>query len=1102
MILIVQCQSTGNLADVSKALASLLSVAELTPEHYPSFPHLLNNLGIAYKFRFELTGDLHDLSKAVSACARAVELTPDGHSHMPSHLTNLGVSLNCRFQRAGDLHDLDQAIVHQKRAIQLTPDGDSEMASRYSNLGVYYSARALRNGDLHDLSEAILMKQQAVNVTPEQDPVMFRLMNNLGISLKDRFKRTGDLQDLTLGISAARKAVELAPKDHQMMHFSLDNLGIALNSRFSRTGEILDIDDAISAQRKAVELTPKGHPETHLHLSHLGSSLQARFRCTENHNDIADAIIAQERALEVTPPGHPWTASWLNNLAMSFTSRFQHTGDLAYLAQAISTEQRALKLTPENHPDYASRLNSLASSLRDRFECTGDFDDITEAISLQKKVIDLNATGNPSMHVYLGNFASSLRSRFKRTGDLHDLNEAISALQKAVAFMTTADNLVQMDTHLSHLGTSLVARFRRTANSADLDEAISVQRRAVTITPEGHVNMPFHLNNLGATLESRFHHRGSSRDFDEAIANLKASATNKYSPPRSRVSAAKNWAELLNHSYPPPPDILEAFEVAIDLSVLAVTLDLTLERRYGQLQKTPNLPLQAASAAFLFDKPGRALEWLEQGRCLVWGQLTNLRAPLDDLWEHDAHLADRIMEVSKQLDRANGSSSRLSREGMSLSEKVSLENQSRNQMTLAREWDDLLASVRVLPGFETFLKPSPWYTLLQHLPDSGPVVVINIDVNRCDAIALVPGKVDPLHIPLPLFSLAKCTKYREDLNAQLRSFSETRSGERSARSVTRVRHSETIVQAILRRLWEKLVKPILQKLDINNTSSATTLPRIWWCPTGSLSFLPIHAAGRYGNEESECLMDYAVSSYTPTVAALIERVKNVRSIDRATSGLFITSQPDAPGCSSIQGTTKEVRSIHDLLLTSGARAEKAEGSAATISATLEAMDAFTSIHLACHASQDAADPLKSRFHFHNGTLDLATIIQRNLKNADLAFLSACQTSTGVEKLSDEAVHLAAGMLAAGYCRVVATMWSIEDRHAPGVAIDFYQYLLNHADKANTSSSYSRGPSGGSGFDGTNSARALHHAIQRLRTVLADDSDHSLLAWVPYVHYGY
>jgi CHAT domain-containing protein len=113
-------------------------------------------------------------------------------------------------------------------------------------------------------------------------------------------------------------------------------------------------------------------------------------------------------------------------------------------------------------------------------------------------------------------------------------------------------------------------------------------------------------------------------------------------------------------------------------------------------------------------------------------------------------------------------------------------------------------------------------------------------------------------------------------------------------------------------------------------------------------------------------------------------------------------------------------------------------------------------------------------------------MQKNLKNADLAFLSACQTSTGKENLSEEAVHLAAGMLGAGYRRVVATMWSIGDQHASEVAQSFYEYLSAHQH--------------GTGFNGSQSAYALYHAIQTLRQKL-DNSSVSLLSWIPYVHFG-
>lgn len=78
------------------------------------------------------------------------------------------------------------------------------------------------------------------------------------------------------------------------------------------------------------------------------------------------------------------------------------------------------------------------------------------------------------------------------------------------------------------------------------------------------------------------------------------------------------------------------------------------------------------------------------------------------------------------------------------------------------------------------------------------------------------------------------------------------------------------------------------------------------------------------------------------------------------------------------------------------------------------MAAHNWVHFACHAIQDPQDPLKSCFHLHDGWLELLEIMKQRLKNTDHAFLSACQTSTGYKNLPEEAVHLAAGMLAAGY----------------------------------------------------------------------------------------
>ena len=59
----------------------------------------------------------------------------------------------------------------------------------------------------------------------------------------------------------------------------------------------------------------------------------------------------------------------------------------------------------------------------------------------------------------------------------------------------------------------------------------------------------------------------------------------------------------------------------------------------------------------------------------------------------------------------------------------------------------------------------------------------------------------------------------------------------------------------------------------------------------------------------------------------------------------------------------------------------------------------------------------------------------------LAFLSACQTATGDKNLSNEAIHVVAGMLFAGYSGVIGMMWSISDKLAPDVAMDVYEQLF-------------------------------------------------------------
>ncbi|KAJ7190282.1 hypothetical protein GGX14DRAFT_382331, partial [Mycena pura] len=105
---------------------------------------------------------------------------------------------------------------------------------------------------------------------------------------------------------------------------------------------------------------------------------------------------------------------------------------------------------------------------------------------------------------------------------------------------------------------------------------------------------------------------------------------------------------------------------------------------------------------------------------------------------------------------------------------------------------------------------------------------------------------------------------------------------------------------ILSELWVHLVKPVLDALAIV-TPKKENLQRIWWCPTGPLTFLPIHAAGVYGET-------FVISSCAPSLTALIEGFRP-QSKSRMGLQLLAVAQPSASGQLHLPGTEEEIKYI-------------------------------------------------------------------------------------------------------------------------------------------------------------------------------------------------
>lgn len=261
---------------------------------------------------------------------------------------------------------------------------------------------------------------------------------------------------------------------------------------------------------------------------------------------------------------------------------------------------------------------------------------------------------------------------------------------------------------------------------------------------------------------------------------------------------------------------------------------------------------------------------------------------------------------------------------------------------------------------------------------------------------------------------------------------------------------------------------------INNIQHGIEFGRVWWCPSGSLAQLPLHAAAPI-----DCSY---TSSYTYTLEALI----NARARSPATTGNFrLTAIGTSvyPGRTQLQplpSVKKEMGVLTDMSNDKPmVHSTVLEDEEALVDSVLAAIKSSEIVHLACHGIQNLNQPLDSHLALSTGDLDLRKILTEELKQAEFAFLSACQTARGSQKLIDESVHLAGGFMAAGFKGVVGTLWSIFDEDAPGVTREVYDAIITDE-----------------GLDITKAADGLHRAVRKMRE--ANIPPHR---WVPFIHVG-
>ncbi len=761
-----------------------------------------------------------------------------------------------------------------------------------------------------------------------------------------------------------------------------------------------------------------------------------------------DAMLAGlASALAKAPPRTPDEGS-----PAAEVTAYMRDGGPERLDAAIDRLRTALATSATREPERSLRRAELGQVLRMRFESTGELTDLDASVTELRAALAseaLDAESRASVASFLG---LAQLDRYVHSHDPADLDAATSAVRDGCDPAVAASPAHPQ--RLTNLAAVLTARFDRYEREADLDEAVEHLTFAVTATPPAQHDHLVMAVKLAVALRRRGTHRQRPADLSRAEVILRRIADGSPGTGPTRQLARMELAHLLAEwsalfgderdiadaidqyratALTPTEDIRTRLRCAYGWGIHAVTLGaldlaregfrlaltellpkltgpaLGRESQETRLREVSSLATVAATASVMAERPQEALVRLEQGRGVLLAQALRLRGRHDDLAAASPALAERFERVCAEL--------------------VARQRGPEQRKAAAAEFDQVVRDIRALDKWEDFQEPLGWERLSEAAAD-GPVAVINVSAWGCFVLLLTrppggPGRVDVLPLDVT----------QDEIGRRAGVFRTAVTRLREATGRERLRGDRELKDT-LRWLGTHLVRPVLAHLGLAGPADpGTPLPRLWWCPTGVLSLLPLHAAVlEEGPDGPVYTHDRVVSSFTPTLGALL----HARSLPTGEHPASLLAVAVDAG-----GAHPPLAALDDELAVIGelpGRRDVLRGTEATPRAVLAALRGHTHAHLACHGVRDPGDPARSRLLLHGGELTLRELAGERLTDARFAYLSACHSAAPGEELADEVISVASAFQLCGYRQVIGSLWTVDDRMGPLLAGEVYRHL--------------------------------------------------------------
>jgi hypothetical protein len=813
---------------------------------------------------------------------------------------DLASLISKRFEETGQYTLLSECIDIQRQICSLCTTENPNRASSLCDLALSLRTRFNQTGVESLLAEAITLNREALSLRPKGHPDRSISCDNLAIALCTYFNQKGDESLLSEGIDLFREALALRSHGHPDRSQSLNNLANSLMTHFQQTGEESLLCEGVDLFKEALSLRPSGHPDRSKSCNNLANALITRFQQTGEESLLTEAIVLYREALSLRPSGHPGRSYPCSNLAHAVWIRFNQTGEESLLTEAINLQREALYFQPRGHPERSMSCDNLANSLMTRFQQTGEESLVTEGIGLHRESLSLRPIGHPERFRTCTNLASSLCIHFKKGNKESLLIEAIN-LQREALSLHTSVHPARFEV-CNGLATSLRTLFEVTGDELLLSEAINVIKDTMEAQPQYHPNRwHANLNLIHIYLNHRFSQRNTALAIDymqQALLHV----THDWPSFLSEIAQLTSFIDLPTLSHDSISQLLQCFSAAIDLAsrVAGFVLDPQSQLRY--LSSSQHLGPRAYWCALTCGRVQFGLELIERARAVIWTQALHMRNP--QLSGAPPELASELEVLLTRMHTLPIPEDPMS--SSSLDQDVRHKNSERIH--------HLIQQIRALPGQERFMRGLSSKELAG-CASRNAVVVLVATQGECHALILQAGKQEPVTLPLSDIVPDELTTMSIVASAAQRrgAFPDNMldNYRKMKASPDLTRSDQTRSDPVLRKLWMTVVKPIIdhlqlqvrvsyvslsimpEKLIFGKKSSGSLRKRLHWCPTGPFMFLPLHAAGIYDTNNTECCADYVVCSYTPTLTALLRAQQSNPSFDTSSAKLGLVAAMNA-----------------------------------------------------------------------------------------------------------------------------------------------------------------------------------------------------------------